>query len=142
MDYQYVTTQRGGTALIINGHRYNKVRDGREGTIYWRCAKDRHCPGRAVTWNNRIKKVNNLHNHPPRNSAAAAAAAATRRFNAPPDCEALRQEDPPILENLVPSLAVLKAFMCQTWVSPYSKPQDDCTLHSFYLSCLFAAAAA
>lgn len=34
-----MATQRGGMALLFEGHRYNKVRDGREGTVYWRCAR-------------------------------------------------------------------------------------------------------
>ncbi|KAL1432130.1 hypothetical protein MTO96_013469 [Rhipicephalus appendiculatus] len=55
----------GGIALLYEGHRYNKVRDGKEGTVYWRCARDRQCPGRAVTVYSRIKKANNKHNHPP-----------------------------------------------------------------------------
>ncbi|XP_075676380.1 uncharacterized protein LOC113789149 [Dermatophagoides pteronyssinus] len=61
----YVATQRGGVALLYEGHRYNKVRDGKDGTVYWRCSRDRQCPGRAVTVNNRVKKSNNKHNHPP-----------------------------------------------------------------------------
>ena len=61
----YVATQRGGVALLFEGHRYNKVRDGKDGTVYWRCSRDRQCPGRAVTVNNRVKKANNKHNHPP-----------------------------------------------------------------------------
>lgn len=65
MECQYVATQRGGIALLYEGHRYNKVRDGKEGTVYWRCARDRQCPGRAVTVYSRIKKANNKHNHPP-----------------------------------------------------------------------------
>lgn len=65
MECQYVATQRGGIALLFEGHRYNKVRDGKEGTVYWRCARDRQCPGRAVTVYSRIKKANNKHNHPP-----------------------------------------------------------------------------
>jgi hypothetical protein len=60
-----VATQRGGVALVFEGHRYNKVRDGKDGTVYWRCSRDRQCPGRAVTVNNRVKKANNKHNHPP-----------------------------------------------------------------------------
>lgn len=60
-----MATQRGGIALLYEGHRYNKVRDGKEGTVYWRCARDRQCPGRAVTVYSRIKKANNKHNHPP-----------------------------------------------------------------------------
>lgn len=65
MECQYVATQRGGVALVFEGHRYNKVRDGKDGTVYWRCSRDRQCPGRAVTVNNRVKKANNKHNHPP-----------------------------------------------------------------------------
>lgn len=65
MECQYVATQRGGVALLFEGHRYNKVRDGKDGTVYWRCSRDRQCPGRAVTVNNRVKKANNKHNHPP-----------------------------------------------------------------------------
>ncbi|XP_076316903.1 xaa-Pro aminopeptidase 1-like isoform X2 [Tachypleus tridentatus] len=65
MNCQYVATQRGGVALLYDGHRYNKVRDGKEGTIYWRCARNRQCPGRAVTVYRHIKKVNNKHSHPP-----------------------------------------------------------------------------
>lgn len=64
MECQYVATQRGGIALVFEGHRYNKVRDGKDGTVYWRCSRDRQCPGRAVTVNNRVKKANNKHNHP------------------------------------------------------------------------------
>ncbi|KAI1305957.1 Xaa-Pro aminopeptidase 1 [Halotydeus destructor] len=64
MECQYVATQRGGVALVFEGHRYNKVRDGKDGTVYWRCSRDRQCPGRAVTVNNRVKKANNKHNHP------------------------------------------------------------------------------
>uniref|UniRef100_T1KRQ7 FLYWCH-type domain-containing protein n=1 Tax=Tetranychus urticae TaxID=32264 RepID=T1KRQ7_TETUR len=64
MECQYVATQRGGIALVYEGHRYNKVRDGKDGTVYWRCSRDRQCPGRAVTVNNRVKKANNKHNHP------------------------------------------------------------------------------
>lgn len=60
-----MATQRGGVALVFEGHRYNKVRDGKDGTVYWRCSRDRQCPGRAVTVNNRVKKANNKHNHPP-----------------------------------------------------------------------------
>ncbi|RWS25929.1 hypothetical protein B4U80_08274 [Leptotrombidium deliense] len=84
MECQYVATQRGGVALVFEGHRYNKVRDGKDGTVYWRCSRDRQCPGRAVTVNNRVKKANNKHNHPPEavlkngtNAATAAAAAAS-----------------------------------------------------------------
>ena len=65
MECQYVATQRGGVALVFEGHRYNKVRDGKDGTVYWRCSRDRQCPGRAVTVNSRVKKANNKHNHPP-----------------------------------------------------------------------------
>lgn len=65
MECQYVATQRGGVALVFEGHRYNKVRDGKDGTVYWRCSRDRQCPGRAVTVNNRVKKANNKHNHAP-----------------------------------------------------------------------------
>src|SRR5882757_9783747 len=65
MECQYVATQRGGVALVFEGHRYNKVRDGKDGTVYWRCSRDRQCPGRAVTVNSRIKKANNKHNHNP-----------------------------------------------------------------------------
>ena len=65
MDCQYVATQRGGVALVFEGHRYNKVRDGKDGTVYWRCSRDRQCPGRAVTVHSRIKKANNKHNHNP-----------------------------------------------------------------------------
>lgn len=68
MECQYVATQRGGVALVFEGHRYNKVRDGKDGTVYWRCSRDRQCPGRAVTVNNRVKKANNKHNHPPESS--------------------------------------------------------------------------
>lgn len=68
MDCQYVATQRGGVALVFEGHRYNKVRDGKDGTVYWRCSRDRQCPGRAVTVNHRVKKANNKHNHPPESS--------------------------------------------------------------------------
>lgn len=75
MECQYVATQRGGVALVFEGHRYNKVRDGKDGTVYWRCSRDRQCPGRAVTVNSRVKKANNKHNHPPeaglRNGSAA-----------------------------------------------------------------------
>ena len=67
MDCQYVATQRGGVALVFEGHRYNKVRDGKDGTVYWRCSRDRQCPGRAVTVHSRIKKANNKHNHSPDN---------------------------------------------------------------------------
>lgn len=68
MDCQYVATQRGGVALVFEGHRYNKVRDGKDGTVYWRCSRDRQCPGRAVTVNHRVKKANNKHNHAPESS--------------------------------------------------------------------------
>ncbi|RWS28993.1 hypothetical protein B4U80_02267 [Leptotrombidium deliense] len=68
MECQYVATQRGGVALVFEGHRYNKVRDGKDGTVYWRCSRDRQCPGRAVTVNTRVKKANNKHNHPPEGS--------------------------------------------------------------------------
>jgi hypothetical protein len=50
---------------VFEGHRYNKVRDGKDGTVYWRCSRDRQCPGRAVTVHSRIKKANNKHNHNP-----------------------------------------------------------------------------
>ncbi|XP_074604675.1 aminopeptidase P isoform X2 [Brevipalpus obovatus] len=69
MECQYVATQRGGIALVFEGHRYNKVRDGKDGTVYWRCSRDRQCPGRAVTVNNRVKKANNKHNHPAENGS-------------------------------------------------------------------------
>ena len=72
MDCQYVATQRGGVALVFEGHRYNKVRDGKDGTVYWRCSRDRQCPGRAVTVHSRIKKANNKHNHSPDNGMTAA----------------------------------------------------------------------
>jgi hypothetical protein len=79
MECQYVATQRGGIALVFEGHRYNKVRDGKDGTVYWRCSRDRQCPGRAVTVNNRVKKANNKHNHPAeaslRNGTSASASA-------------------------------------------------------------------
>ena len=72
MDCQYVATQRGGVALVFEGHRYNKVRDGKDGTVYWRCSRDRQCPGRAVTVHSRIKKANNKHNHSPDNGMTPA----------------------------------------------------------------------
>ena len=72
MDCQYVATQRGGVALVFEGHRYNKVRDGKDGTVYWRCSRDRQCPGRAVTVHSRIKKANNKHNHSPDNGITSA----------------------------------------------------------------------
>ncbi|OTF81997.1 FLYWCH zinc finger domain containing protein [Euroglyphus maynei] len=58
----YVATQRGGVALLFEGHRYNKVRDGKDGTVYWRCSRDRQCPGRAVTVNNRNLASSNYSN--------------------------------------------------------------------------------
>ncbi|GIX71820.1 FLYWCH-type domain-containing protein [Caerostris extrusa] len=54
MECQYVATQRGGIALLYEGHRYNKVRDGKEGTVYWRCARDRQCPD---AWRNKVDQV-------------------------------------------------------------------------------------
>nr|XP_027194443.1 xaa-Pro aminopeptidase 1-like [Dermatophagoides pteronyssinus] len=66
----YVATQRGGVALLYEGHRYNKVRDGKDGTVYWRCSRDRQCPGRAVTVNNRNLASSNFANNNNNNNSS------------------------------------------------------------------------
>lgn len=117
MECQYVATQRGGVALVFEGHRYNKVRDGKDGTVYWRCSRDRQCPGRAVTVNNRVKKANNKHNHPP--EAALRNGSVTTSSNAVmsdtglgTSYASIAQSEPPLM--LPSSLAIQDVIDAQT----------------------------
>ena len=65
---EYITTKRGGRALIYQGHcghRYVINRRGRDGRIFWRCGVSRLCSGAVTTMLNEILSQRDIHNHPP-----------------------------------------------------------------------------
>ena len=35
---KFVKTHRGGMALHYEGHKYLKIREGRDGLLFWRCS--------------------------------------------------------------------------------------------------------
>ena len=63
---EFVTTQRGARSLIYEGHKYLINRRGRNGRIFWRCAKSRQCKGAVTTKEDEIVSSRaDEHNHPP-----------------------------------------------------------------------------
>ena len=62
---EFVTTQRGARFLIYEGHKYVINRRGRDGRIFWRCAKSRQCKGAVTTKENEIiSSRSDEYNHP------------------------------------------------------------------------------
>ena len=65
-EMEFVTTTRGGRALIYEGYKYVLNRRGRDERIFWRCAKSRCCSGALTTINDEIVSSRaSEHNHPP-----------------------------------------------------------------------------
>ena len=63
---EFVTTTRGGRALIYEGYKYVLNRRGRDDRIFWRCGKSRSCSGALTTIENEIVSSRaHEHNHPP-----------------------------------------------------------------------------
>ena len=58
-------TNRGGKYLHYEGYMYLKIREGKEGSIFWRCQLHKSgCNGRATSKGSSVV-VRNEHNHPP-----------------------------------------------------------------------------
>ena len=45
---EFVKTHRGGMALHYEGHKYFKIREGRDGVLFWRCSL--HKTGLFFSW--------------------------------------------------------------------------------------------
>ena len=66
---QFVQTHRGGKAMLYEGYKYLKIRDGKENT-FWRCERHRsQCPARATTFEGAVQSTRGEHNHPPDRAA-------------------------------------------------------------------------
>ena len=65
MEAEFITTTRGGTALVYQGYKYYKIRSGVDGKTFWRCAHRKRCPARATTLDNNVQSMNENHDHPP-----------------------------------------------------------------------------
>ena len=51
--------------LHYDGYIYLKIRDGKEGSIFWRCQQHKEgCTARATSEGSSVA-VRNIHNHPP-----------------------------------------------------------------------------
>ena len=62
---EFVTTSRGARALVYEGNIYNINRRGRDGRIFWRCAKNRSCGGSITSLDGTILSTRvDKHNHP------------------------------------------------------------------------------
>ena len=62
---QFVQTHRGGKALLHEGYKYLKIRDGKECT-FWRCERHKsQCPARVTTNEGSVQSSRGEHNHPP-----------------------------------------------------------------------------
>ncbi|KAL3116702.1 hypothetical protein niasHT_000780 [Heterodera trifolii] len=72
MEIQYLQTQQGRLKMLYQGHDYYKIREGRNGQVYWQCVRFRSggCKGKAQVVNG-IVTVTNPHNHPPNNHPPA-----------------------------------------------------------------------
>ena len=61
----FIQTSRGGKALHYEGYMYLKIREGKEGNIFWRCQLHKSgCSGRATSQDTSVV-VRSEHNHPP-----------------------------------------------------------------------------
>ena len=70
---EFVTTIRGGQALIHEGYKYVLNRQGHDDRIFWRCAKSRCCSGALNTINDEIvSSTASEHNHPPNDAGMIA----------------------------------------------------------------------
>ncbi|KAL3116664.1 hypothetical protein niasHT_000742 [Heterodera trifolii] len=58
--------------MLYEGHMYYKIREGRNGQVYWQCVRFRSggCKGKAQMVNG-IVTVTDPHNHPPNNHPPA-----------------------------------------------------------------------
>ena len=65
MEAEFITTTRGGTALVYQGYKYYKICSGIDGKTFWRCAHSKRCPARATTLDNHVQSTNENHDHPP-----------------------------------------------------------------------------
>ena len=73
---EFFTTQRGARSLIYGGHKYIINRRGRDGCIFWRCAKSRQCKAAVTTKENEIiSSRSDKHNHPPNEAEIVASMA-------------------------------------------------------------------
>ena len=62
---QFVQTHRGGKALLYEGYKYLKIRDGKECT-FWRCERHKNqCSARVTTYEGSVQSSRGEHNHPP-----------------------------------------------------------------------------
>lgn len=61
---EFTTTQRGARSLIYGGYKYVINRRGRDGRIFWRCAKSRACTGSVTTLEDEVLSSRDTHNHP------------------------------------------------------------------------------
>ena len=59
---KYVSTRKGGNALMHNGYAYYKVRNGENGRVFWKCVK-LDCKARISTVNDYIASCRHEHNH-------------------------------------------------------------------------------
>ena len=61
---EFVNTHRGGKALHYEGHKYLKIRDGRNGQVFWRCSLHKSgCTARATSEGKSVI-VRQEHSHP------------------------------------------------------------------------------
>ena len=62
---EFVTTTRGGRALIYERYKYVLNRRGRDDRVFWRCGKSRSCSGALTTIEDEIVSSRaHEHNHP------------------------------------------------------------------------------
>ena len=61
---EFVETSRGGKILHYEGYIYLKIRDGKDGFVFWRCQQHRNgCVARATSEGTSVI-VRREHNHP------------------------------------------------------------------------------
>ena len=60
---EFITTQKGGRALILEGAKFTLNRTVEDGKQYWRCSK-RSCPARVTSQGQEISQQAAMHNHP------------------------------------------------------------------------------
>ena len=62
---QFIETYRGGKALLYEGYKYLKIRDGKDYT-FWRCERHRsQCSAKVTTHESTVQSCRGEHNHPP-----------------------------------------------------------------------------
>ena len=60
---EFITTQKGGKAVLLDGCRYTLNHSMADGRTYWRCS-NRQCSPRLILQNSALIEQKGDHSHP------------------------------------------------------------------------------